>query len=168
MYKKYTTQLVKPCFYWCSERIKMNRKLSLWVLILLLVSCSKDNSTKVEYQAFSCTEFQSICEKKLAEGKLEILFNVAKIAPESEVTLKLNPTFDKSIEKVIGFIEGKSMYMGKIPLLFSAPSSQEEVQATFMLGSCSDPKMIWQTRIEVHFVDGTKTSFFFDFTSFNG
>lgn len=145
----------------------MDKKLSLWVLILLLGSCSKDNSTKVEYQAFACTEFQSICEKKFKEGKLDILFNVAKITPETEVTMKLKPSFDKSIKKVIGFIEGKSMYMGKIPLLFSEPNMQDEVQATFMLGSCSDPKMIWQTRVEVHYDDGSKTSFFFDFTSFS-
>lgn len=145
----------------------MDRKLSLWVLILLLVSCSKDNSTKVEYQAFSCTEFQSICEKEFDEGKLDILFNVAKIMPETEVGIKLKSTIEKPIENITGFIEGKSMYMGKIPLLFSSPDNQNEVEATFMLGSCSDPNMTWRTWIEVEFKDGSKRNFFFDFASFN-
>ena len=145
----------------------MNRKLSLWVLILLLVSCSKDNSTKVEYQAFSCTEFQSICEKEFVEGKLDIQFNVAKIMPETEVGIKLISTIEKPIESITGFIEGKSMYMGKIPLLFSSIDNQGEVQTTFMLGSCSDPNMTWRTWIEVNFKDGSKRTFFFDFASFN-
>jgi len=145
----------------------MNGKLPLFALILLLISCSKDNSTKVEYLPFSCIESQSICQKEIGKGKVDIKFNVAVIKPESEVTLKLVTQLNKPVKKISGFIEGKSMYMGKIPLIFDSASTEKAVEAQFMLGSCSDPNMTWRTWIEIKFEDDSKSNFFFDFASKN-
>jgi len=145
----------------------MHSKFSIIALVLLLISCSKDNSTKVEYQAYSCIESQSICQKEIGEGKVDIKFNVAEIKPESEVTLKLVQQLNKPVKKISGFIEGKSMYMGKIPLIFDSVSTEKAVEAQFMLGSCSDPNMTWRTWIEIKFEDDSKSNFFFDFASNN-
>jgi hypothetical protein len=55
---------------------------------------------------------------------------------------------------VNGELSGVAMYMGKIPLRFSKKNNSW--QAEFLLGACTDPAMLWQIELELHFADGKK------------
>ena len=85
---------------------------------------------------------------------------------ESTVQLKLTPAdapvetplqltvSGEDIAEINGEISGLSMYMGRVPLKFSQRGTAW--QAEFLLGACSDPKMLWQVELELTLTDGKK------------
>ncbi|WP_199608615.1 hypothetical protein [Flocculibacter collagenilyticus] len=60
----------------------------------------------------------------------------------------------KEIISAKGKIEGASMYMGHIPLVFDTNEETGLVEAKTFLGACSDPDMRWQISIEYQTVSG--------------
>lgn len=66
--------------------------------------------------------------------------------PEESVTLTLHMPEGTVIESA--WVEGVNMYMGKVPVLLE---KQEDNTWTgwFMLGSCSEPTMNWQVRLNI-------------------
>ena len=68
--------------------------------------------------------------------------------PEAEesVTVKLLVPEGEEIESA--WIEGVNMYMGKIPVLLDN-DGEGEWSGWFMLGSCSEPVMKWQLRLNI-------------------
>ncbi|WP_051219781.1 hypothetical protein [Rheinheimera baltica] len=72
---------------------------------------------------------------------------------ETPLLLKLSVV---DVEKVTGELTGVSMYMGRVPLTFS--KTNEGWQAEFLLGACSDPKMVWQLSLELSYTDEKKRS----------
>ena len=59
-----------------------------------------------------------------------------------ETPLTLTVTAD-DISMLSGELTGVSMYMGRVPLRFSK-QTENQWQAVFLLGACSDPDMQWQ------------------------
>ena len=66
--------------------------------------------------------------------------------PEESVTLKILIPENQEIESA--WIEGVNMYMGKIPVLLDN-DGQGKWSGWFMLGSCSEPVMKWQLRLNI-------------------
>ncbi|WP_394220231.1 hypothetical protein [Alteromonas gracilis] len=93
----------------------------------------------------SCNFVNETCEF-LIDGKIAIAtFSTAPI-PEESVTLKLFIPQNQSIESA--WIEGVNMYMGKIPVLLN-DNGEGKWSGWFMLGSCSEPVMKWQLRLNI-------------------
>ena len=73
---------------------------------------------------------------------------------------------------VVGYIEGKTMFMGKIPLFFNHQLQNNEHNqfiAETMLGSCSEDSMIWRLWLTLEMADVNnkkhQTTFFVDVES---
>jgi hypothetical protein len=72
---------------------------------------------------------------------------------------------------VVGYMEGKTMFMGKIPLFFNKEVKKNSAYflAQTMLGSCSEDKMIWRLWLTIENKVASKskvpTTFFIDFHS---
>ena len=138
---------------------------------MFLIGCSKDESDRIEYTKPHCISSQEVCVKKTAFGDLSILFNVATVMAETPFQISVIHSSNAHHFKVFGFIEGKDMYMGKIPLFFERDNASGFV-SDVLLGSCSQETMIWRMWITIQ-EDGpnpnrpeqTSDTFFIDFTS---
>ena len=65
---------------------------------------------------------------------------------ETALTLTLQA---EGLISVTGELTGATMYMGTVPLRFSK-TAENQWQAEFFLGACSDPAMQWQLLLQLH------------------
>ncbi|WP_334020714.1 hypothetical protein [Alteromonas sp. S015] len=93
----------------------------------------------------SCNFVNETCEF-LIDDKLSIASFSTKPEPEESVTVKLLVPVGVEIESA--WIEGVNMYMGKIPVLLD-DDGEGNWSGWFMLGSCSEPVMKWQLRLNI-------------------
>ena len=93
----------------------------------------------------SCNFVNETCEF-LIDDKLAIASFSTMPEPEESVTIKLIIPEGKNIESA--WIEGVNMYMGKIPVLLDT-DGEGKWSGWFMLGSCSEPVMKWQLRLNI-------------------
>jgi hypothetical protein len=77
---------------------------------------------------------------------LSIVFKQTPII-EEEMFIDFTLSSDFAVTKA--WIEGESMYMGKIPVTIKAVNNQATVEGVTFLGSCSQPKMQWRLLVEV-------------------
>lgn len=119
------------------------------VLLLGVFSCSKQEKLPLTLSVPICLENQSECMINTQFGELSVLFNQIKITPENEFAIFVGSENIDDRFKVTGYIEGKTMYMGKIPLFFSKEKNKGFKVANTMLGSCSDKVMVWILQLTV-------------------
>lgn len=163
--------------------------------IFLLVACSPASKDKVESTAPQCLKSQSKCFVETKFGRVEILFNqekvlteipfkiylkVAQINKAKEHVVKAEHEVNKlsyKISQVKSYMEGREMFMGKIPVFFSSSKQGKVMIAETLLGSCSAEKMVWRLWFTLFFENNNASisniedkeslqeTFFIDFTS---
>ncbi len=142
---------------------------------------SKENNDPA--RKMQCIEQQSQCFFDVAEGRVDVLFDVDKIIAEQAFNISVNYTGAKTINTVSGYMEGVDMFMGKIPLFLeksinadstgnvkavstgtvvdnAESMSQNNIQAfqgEVLVGSCSAEKMTW--KIWLTFTDNDKKNY---------
>lgn len=104
----------------------------------------------------SCNFVNETCEL-LIDEKLAIASFSTMPEPEESVTVKLIIPEGNNIESA--WIEGVNMYMGKIPVLLDT-DGEGKWSGWFMLGSCSEPVMKWQLRLNVEGMDSPSYLYF--------
>ena len=129
------------------------------VILLLcagITACSPDNTEVITPVPFQCINSHSHCEIVTAFGTVLIKFNVKKVVTEYPFTVLVelkNNTIraanakSKKVLNVSGYMEGKTMFMGKIPLFFNRKNEGQENNAYLaetMLGSCAKAQMTWR------------------------
>ena len=149
------------------------------------MGCSQDKNEPEAIIPFQCLSDQSRCEVITEFGTVLVKFNVEKVLTElpfsilvefKESSLLSNEINQKDKQnnklKVLGYMEGKTMFMGKIPLFFDNPLEDNKYNqfiAETMLGSCSEDRMTWRIWItlEMNDINNKKehTTFFIDFPS---
>jgi len=104
----------------------------------------------------SCNFVNETCEFNV-NGNLAIAHFSVPPVPEESVTVSLTLPQNLIIESA--WIEGVNMYMGKIPVLLE---SEDNVKWSgwFMLGSCSEPVMRWQLRLNIQGQDAPHYLYF--------
>jgi hypothetical protein len=125
---------------------------------------------------FTCLASQSSCEVSTDLGTFIIAFSgqvdTGKI--KTELPFQIQLTFDGAAENfqlknVSSYLEGKSMFMGKIPVFFEiTEKSHNTTIAQTLLASCSDEVMTWRIwfTAEIEQADDIiKQDFFIDFDS---
>lgn len=125
---------------------------------------------------FICIASQSRCEVITDFGTFTIEFSgqvdTGKI--KTELPFQIQLTFDGMTESyqlknVSSYLEGKTMFMGKIPVFFqAADKSSDIIIAETLLASCSEEVMTWRLWFTVEIEQANKTmeqSFFIDFDS---
>ena len=79
-------------------------------------------------------------------------------SPQSEQITKKNTT------NITAYLEGKDMFMGKVPVFFEQSGKDGVYLAQSLLASCSDEQMVWRLWITAD-ISGKTQTFFVDFTS---
>lgn len=122
----------------------MLNKSCVFLLFFILINGCK-NADKVPRATIEprCMEFQEKCEIKFGENTLHVQFDVEKLKPEQAFNIYLNNTLSTENIEYSGYMEGVTMYMGKIPLFFDRLDNNIN-KAEVMLGSCSTSKMTWR------------------------
>lgn len=172
-------------------------------IIFLLIACTPVTKKKPLVVPPQCLKSQSKCFIETEFGLIEILFNQEKILTEVPFKIYLNlvkgdldkdhlfqddltenelvkkiPTVPRfQISKIKSYMEGKEMFMGKIPVMFQLTTQENALVAETLLGSCSEEQMVWRLWLTVFFekLDGSisdisnkerhQKTFFIDFTS---
>lgn len=144
-------------------------KFSQYLLItvfIFLSGCLPKQSQNIFIEPH-CLASQSQCQVNIALGNFSVLFNVESVNTEQEFKIIVaSENVNKNIE-IKGYLEGKTMYMGKVPLFFKHHEPQQ-FSATTMLGSCSEAEMVWRMWLTIS--DKTKADssqqLFIDFKSY--
>lgn len=145
----------------------------LLVLLLFLFSCSTDETkAPVILDSPICIDSQSNCSNTLPHGEISLLFDRDKVINESEFTIHLQYTGEKKLKNIKAYIEGKDMFMGKIPLLFYPDDNNPQVFiANGQLGSCTNNEMVWTLVVVLKYKSLNEDTVieevtYFDFTSY--
>lgn len=69
-----------------------------------------------------------------------------------------------NISNVSAYLEGKDMFMGKVPVFFEQTDKSNTYSAQSLLASCSEEFMVWRLWITLDIAEQSQT-FFVDFTS---
>ena len=157
----------------------MFRTIVCFILIFPLIFACTDNKQPKRAQAFQCLSSQSQCQINTDNGQFVILFNQSQIKVEEPFQIQLQYQGDAKLTQINAFMEGKNMFMGKIPVIFTPSTHQQTFTADVMVVACSEPVMQWRLwfTVELLMKNNQKTSnsqtqkkpliqsFFIDFTS---
>jgi len=153
------------------------------LFLVSLLACSPDTNQQKLTTPFQCIKSQTVCEINTDFGTFLVTFNVEQVLTELPINIRVelkqdtllsNKTSEQLTYKMTGYMEGKTMFMGKIPLFFTqstetGKNSQHQFTAETMLGSCSEDVMTWRLWLTVEKTGFDKktqnTSFFIDFDS---
>jgi hypothetical protein len=126
--------------------------------------------------SFICLASQSSCDVNTDIGTFTIEFSgqaeMGKV--KTELPFKIRLKFDgmnknSQLTSVNSYLEGKSMFMGKIPVFFQLPEKKSDyITAETLLASCSEDVMTWRLWFAVEIEQADKTTqqdFFIDFDS---
>lgn len=113
------------------------------VLSFLLTGCDKRDERLAHFVEPKCISSQSKCEVVKTNETFKVMFNAEPVITETEFTIFLNTNTADRVVKIDAYMEGKEMFMGKIPLFFQAVENSNNFAADTLLGSCSDEKMVW-------------------------
>ena len=161
---------------------------------ILLIGCGQAGQTqpKISLSEQDLTTFcltsQSQCQISTEYGDFEVTFsqvpvvddNAAENAPDSvlqnirteqpfSIIFKaINPSnLSAKISTVSGHLEGKEMFMGKVPVFFNKAVQDDKFTANSLLASCSEDIMVWRLWLTVTLADkeNSEQTFFIDFES---
>ncbi len=125
---------------------------------------------------FTCLSSQNQCDINSEFGLFNIQFSgqVSQGQIKTELPFQIQMQFDAidksyKLKKVMSYLEGKDMFMGKIPVFFKSDHQRPNVMvAQSLLASCSEEQMTWRLWLEVEVTDGDEISsqrFFIEFDS---
>ncbi|WP_440877280.1 hypothetical protein [Thalassotalea sp. PLHSN55] len=98
----------------------------------------------------ACLAEQNICRVTTPIAEFEVRFNVKKV--RAEIPFEIVIVSQESIEDLQfnAHLEGKDMFMGKVPVFFqSLEDDNNVVKASTLLASCSEDVMTWQLVLTV-------------------
>ncbi len=134
---------------------------------------SQENNKQQQYP-FICLASQSRCEVNTDVGTFNIQFSgqvaMGKVKTELpfQIQLKFNAKAKNSqLTKVSSYLEGKTMFMGKVPVFFQKTEKSSDLMvAESLLANCSEKVMAWRLWFTVEVEQAaTQQSFFIDFDS---
>ena len=149
------------------------------VLMFTLLACKpvtpvSSNDIKLQPSSFFCLVSQSQCNVNVDYGHFDIQFSQTaqegKIKTELPFYIQLHfDGLDKKskIQSISSYLEGKSMFMGKIPVFFKEDQNNGMI-AESLLANCSEDIMTWRLWFTVEVLVADKVQqqdFFIDFDS---
>jgi hypothetical protein len=177
------------------------KQLSIIVLIFFILACQPNVPLEQPEEALlttQCISSQSQCEVTTETSRFSIKFSqenlLDTIKGETPFTIEIlpltllptttnesiniapSPLKNSTITKVSGYLEGRDMFMGKVPVFFTPVLAQSATKSTItslkklayvaetQLANCMAEKMVWRLWINVQSAE-MKETFFIDFTS---
>ena len=117
---------------------------------------------------FSQVQSKALQGKKVDKAFKETLQQIQTELPFSVNISLINPSNIKTkISTVSGYLEGKDMFMGKVPVFFETEEQGNKFTAISLLASCSADIMVWRLWLIVTLADQQKSEqrLFIDFES---
>lgn len=119
-----------------------------------------------------CIGSQSQCEINTELANFSVKFSQAKLSDKiiTELPFAIELTSfavqngEINITEISAHLEGKDMFMGKVPVFFKKIEGSNVYSAQSLLASCHEEMMAWRLWITAK-VEGENQSFFVDFTS---
>lgn len=149
----------------------------LFILVILLTACKPVQEQGVDNNliATQCITSQSDCQIATKLGNVSVKFAqhqlTDKVKTELPFIMELTVLPEKeaevkqpSITKVSAYLEGRDMFMGKVPVFFQASEGGSSYQAESLLANCTEEQMVWRLWVTVEALEQQQT-FFVDFTS---
>ncbi|MDO6487186.1 hypothetical protein Q4503_05710 [Colwellia sp. 6_MG-2023] len=157
----------------------MNRIFVFLAFIFTIIACKpvtpvSTNDIKLQPSSFVCLASQSQCRVSVDTGHFDIQFS--QVAQEGKIKTELpfyiQLHFDAlgekyKIQSIASYLEGKSMFMGKIPVFFKE-GQNNGIVAESLLANCSEDVMTWRLWFTVKILIADKVQqqdFFIDFDS---
>jgi hypothetical protein len=110
----------------------------LFSLLVVLMSCSAEQEIESLYIAPRCVDSQSKCVVNNDIGQFKVLFNVDKV--HGDIPFELSIVYTSPVDnlKFSAYLEGKDMFMGKIPVFFAKTQNENKQTAEGLLDNCSE------------------------------
>jgi hypothetical protein len=152
------------------------KKLSVIGFLFLISACKpvseQDSTKRANALVAQCIESQNQCEISTELGNFSIKFSQHQLSEKIktelpffiELTQLPQQETMQSITKATAYLEGRDMFMGKVPIFFEPESKKNTYLAESLLANCSEEQMVWRLWITVALEEKSKT-FFVDFTS---
>lgn len=147
------------------------------LLFLSLSACEPSAPIHAKYVSPQCIPSQSRCFVETTIGRFDIMFDLVEIKSETEFHVSVKYQGNLKLKAIKGYIEGKNMFMGKIPLFFKQAQNADDYMAPLMLASCSESEMTWVLWLTVESIENNlilkeanasqakRTTFFIEFDS---
>lgn len=162
----------------------MLKKIAIIGSLLLISACNpiskNDSSITANVLVPKCIGSQSRCEVSVDTATFSIKFSQHQVSdniktelpffieltqlPQKNSKQNAKQDINQSIINVSAYLEGKDMFMGKVPVFFQKMDNDSSYSAQSLLASCSEEQMIWRLWVTIEMTGKTKT-FFVDFTS---
>jgi hypothetical protein len=153
--------------------------------ILMLLGCSPNNNQeavkKYAISDFGCSVSIQPCKQTVSDlYKIALLSAQEKFIAETPFVLLLTADLINDAKKlttvhsianiinITGWMTGKNMYMGKIPVNFSKETLSNRVvwRADAMVGLCTEAQMHWQLALTITLSDGTEKVLLYELVSY--
>ncbi|WP_019027551.1 hypothetical protein [Colwellia piezophila] len=154
----------------------MLKHLSWLALLFSISACTPANEQSSAAEAVKlvpqCIGSQSQCEINTVLANFSVKFSQVqlsdKIKTELPFVIQLSTLPHQGgknkITKISAHLEGKDMFMGKVPVFFNKKEGSDVYSAQSLLASCHEELMDWRLWVTAN-IDGKSQSFFVDFTS---
>jgi len=155
----------------------MLKVIVILICIFNVLACNpvEKKSSKLDQQtSFMCLSSQSSCDIDTEFGALSAVFSGntehGKLKTELpfQIQVQLSALDKQQLVSIESYLEGKSMFMGKIPVFFNDTPTPNLKQAETLLASCSDEIMTWRLWLEIKVNSGNELKtqkVFIDFDS---
>jgi len=152
------------------------KPLFLMTISLLISACKPvDEQDKLLAQQVSlpqCIESQSKCKITTELADFSIKFSQLQLSDKIKTELPFvielsqlpSKTVQSSITKVSAYLEGRDMFMGKVPVFFEKVKESNRYLASTLLANCTEEQMVWRLWITVTRAE-QEQRIFVDFTS---
>ncbi|MCJ8296076.1 MAG: hypothetical protein MJK15_16860 [Colwellia sp.] len=159
----------------------MLKQLPLVGFLLLLSACQPvselDSVNGFNTLVPLCITSQSQCQVNTELANFSIKFSQQQLSDnvktelpflieltELAETVQSEQVTKQSITNISAYLEGKDMFMGKVPVFFEQSGKEGVYSAQSLLASCSEEHMDWRMWITIE-LKGQEQTFFVDFTS---
>ncbi len=156
----------------------MIKAVLILVCVFNILACKPVEEKSLENKQtypFSCLSSQSNCLFDTELGQFSVEFSglteQGKLKTELpfQIQLQFEPR-DKNhqLMAIESYLEGKTMFMGKVPVFFEQGAIKNNAKAETLLASCSEEVMTWRLWLTIEITTSaavTQQSFFIDFDS---
>ena len=135
------------------------------------VSDSEKNSN-IHAAVPQCIDSQSACEIVTDLATIHVKFAQHQLSDKVKTELPFfielsqlpQENVNANITNISAHLEGRDMFMGKVPIFFEQTDNDNIYMAQSLLANCSEEQMVWRLWVTVEMTENTQ-NFFIDFTS---
>ena len=159
----------------------MLKQLPIVGFLLLLSACKpvseQDSVNTLNPLVPLCIASQSQCQVNTELANFSIKFSQQQLSDKVKTELPFFIELTELVESsqsdqvakenttnISAYLEGKDMFMGKVPVFFEQSGKAGVYSAQSLLASCSEENMDWRLWITAD-ISGKTQTFFVDFTS---